>query len=266
MDIKKQEAVNAFEELLAILIRLRGPQGCPWDRRQTEKSMAPLILEEAYEATEAIMRGEQDNVAEELGDLSMNVVMTSLIAEERGGFELSEMFKRISRKLVKRHPHVFEKDGSRAIDEKEVLGRWEVIKQGERLEKKQDSSCVAGVPKSMPALLRAVRLLQKLKRTGLDLPLLQYRDGGSIGASTVLPFRKNGSKQQQDFEQEAGETLLGQVIACVEGGINPELCLIKQLDSMEKAFRHMEKELGGRLFHVSREEIARLWREGMEGV
>ncbi len=136
------EILEACERLLTILRRLREPDGCPWDRKQTEESLAPLVLEEAFEMADAVSAGRSDKVCEEMGDLLMNTFMTGMIAEDGGRFRLKDVFEKISAKLIHRHPHVFGDEHRDDVDA--VLTRWEDIKRGEREANHEDSSAVAG--------------------------------------------------------------------------------------------------------------------------
>lgn len=252
------EIVKAFEELLKILIRLRAPDGCPWDRKQTWKSMAPLILEEAFEAADAADAGRPEKVAEELGDLLMNTLLTGLIAEEQESFTMKEVFNRISTKLVNRHPHVFGDKKARSVDT--VLSRWEEIKKSEREAGNDDSSAVAGVPRAMPGLLRAFRVAEKLKRTGADLPPLRNPVDRARAMFRLLD-RLGESGKAEDLERTVGEVLLSLCNMAALLGVNPEMALRSAVDREEKSFRRVESALGDRLRAAGAEEVDNSWQE-----
>lgn len=262
MDERLSEVTESFQELYRILNRLRAPDGCPWDRKQTQKSMASLILEEAYEAADAIEREDAEKVEEELGDLSMNLLMTCLIAEEEGCFRTAGVFKKISRKLVHRHPHVFGDEGP--MDEDRFLDRWEEIKREERREKREDPSAAAGIPRTMPALLRAVRLLEKIKRTGADLSFLRDPRGKACRFVEQC-FSSTGPGDRSGGQEMLGKLLVALVLCCIEKGLNPETALRSRLDRMEGAFRKLEDVLGDGLRTAARAEIDRCWEKGMKG-
>jgi MazG family protein len=155
-----------FESLLTIMARLRGDGGCPWDREQTRESLKPYLIEEAYEALDAIDRGATDGIVEELGDVLFQVVFHSQVAGERGEFTMADLLRRLNDKMVRRHPHVF---GDAAVaDAAEALAQWERIKQDERRPDGAPRSALDGVPGTLPALLRAQRLQVKAGRVGFD--------------------------------------------------------------------------------------------------
>lgn len=154
--------MDQFERLLDIMARLRGPDGCPWDRAQDHKSIKPYLIEEAYEVLEAIDSDDDDKLAEELGDLLLHVVFHAQMASEAGRFDIETICRKISDKLVERHPHVFKDKVD--LTPSQVLDRWEVIKQNNR----RDYSVLEGVPRSLPALLKAYRIQEKVGRLGFD--------------------------------------------------------------------------------------------------
>src|SRR5438034_9223405 len=155
--------MTAFENLCEIVAKLRAPDGCPWDREQTHESLLPAVIEEAYEVAEAA-RGKNDgHFREELGDLLLLVVMHAEIAREEGRFNIEDVLREISDKLVRRHPHVFGTSGAR--DTGAVLKQWEAIK---REEKKGDSHYLASLPKALPALVRAQKAQSKVARVNFD--------------------------------------------------------------------------------------------------
>lgn len=237
MDEKKEKALEAFSRLLTILKRLRAPDGCPWDRKQTVETMTPLILEEAFEVADAVEAGERRKLAEELGDLSMNLLMTGLIAEEQGDFDLAEVFRKIAHKLVHRHPHVF--GGAENMAEEPFLKRWEELKKEERLANNEDTSAVAGIPKAMPALLRSLRLLEKMKRTGADVPV--FRDPMKDIQRLLGKIASDGGPKAEISEDHAGELLSLVTALCIGNRINPEMALRKSLNRLEEWFRASER-------------------------
>lgn len=157
----------AVAELARIADRLRAPDGCPWDREQTHASLRPNLLEEAYEALEAIDRGDPAELRDELGDLLFQVVIHSQLAREEGQFDLGDVARRITEKLIRRHPHVFE---GKAI-EGDVLQQWERIKRDEQGSAKQQG-LLEGIPVSLPSLFRAERLQERVERVGVDVPAI----------------------------------------------------------------------------------------------
>jgi len=167
VDLSSVAAVTRIAE------RLRAPDGCPWDREQTHQSLRPHLLEEAYEALEALDSGDLDRLRDELGDLLFQIAIHAQLASEEGAFDMSDVAQRIGEKLVRRHPHVFAGTELQG----DLLAQWERIKRDERAESgKPEDSIVSGVPKDLPALFAAERLQERAARVGLepariDLPL-----------------------------------------------------------------------------------------------
>jgi tetrapyrrole methylase family protein/MazG family protein len=160
---------NAFDRLCWIMDRLLDPEsGCPWDKEQTHESLKQYLIEEAYEVYDAIESGDKDHLKEELGDVALQVVFHSAVAQRNGHFIVDEVLDAICEKLVRRHPHVF---GNVTVDGAgQVLTNWEQIKQGERTKKEKDNSLVAGIPRALPALQKALRIQDKVRRVGFDWP------------------------------------------------------------------------------------------------
>lgn len=160
-----------IETLLAIMARLRDPDGgCPWDLEQTFETIAPYTLEEAYEVADAIERGDRNDLKDELGDLLLQVVFHARIAEDEGSFAFGDVVEAISTKMIRRHPHVFGEDA--ADTPGAVKDSWEAIKAQEREAKSGDSTpgTLDGIPKALPALVRAVKLQKRAARVGFDWP------------------------------------------------------------------------------------------------
>jgi MazG family protein len=157
---------TGFNELVAIVSRLRGEGGCPWDRAQTPESLRPYVLEESYEVLDAIDRGDRDELRNELGDVLFQIVLLSQMATEAGWFDIDTVLRGINQKMVTRHPHVFDPDHEHTGDEGEVSA-WEGRKAAERT---GTGSALDGVPNALPALLRAHRISEKAGRVGFDWP------------------------------------------------------------------------------------------------
>ncbi|HKO01070.1 MAG TPA: nucleoside triphosphate pyrophosphohydrolase, partial [Thermoanaerobaculia bacterium] len=155
---------RSFDELVSLMTTLRGPNGCPWDRKQTLESLKPFIVEESYEVVDAIDRGDRAALAEELGDFLLQAVFVAEITRAEGSFDIDDVITAIHDKLVRRHPHVFGE--VEAKDAEQVLVNWEKLKNEER--KAENKSVLAGVPQSLPALLKASRLTEKAARVGFD--------------------------------------------------------------------------------------------------
>src|SRR5687767_5704443 len=150
-------AKRMFDELVNLMTRLRGPGGCPWDRKQTLPDLKPYVIEEAYEVVDAIDRDDRAALLEEIGDMLLEAVFVAEITREEGTFDIYDSITAIHDKLVRRHPHVF--GDVEAKDAEQVLVNWEKLKRDER--KAENKSVLSGVPQSMPALLKASRLTEK---------------------------------------------------------------------------------------------------------
>src|SRR6185503_2812061 len=159
----RPQITDDFAKLCDIVAKLRAPGGCPWDREQTNESLLPALIEEAYETAEAARAHDDTHFREELGDLLLLVVMHAQIASETGRFDIEEVIGQVSDKLIRRHPHVF--GTSEARDAGAVLKQWEAIK---REEKNADSHFFANLPKALPALVRAEKAQSKAARVNFD--------------------------------------------------------------------------------------------------
>jgi len=259
MDGNEKKDIVALEDLLGILRRLLGPGGCPWDRKQSLKTMAPHIVEEAFEVSDAIDGDNAQAISEELGDLSMNMLMSCLIAEKEDKFTLEEVFKKISGKLINRHPHVFGDEGP--MEEERFLQLWEDIKKSERKKKKEDTSAVAGIPKALPALLKATRLAEKIDRTGADLPFLHSSAQKIKDLIDDVFAQDKGSGNKEELEYKTGELIFNIVILLMNKKLNPEMALRSYLHSLEERFRGLENKVEGEIGKVPKTKLDELWAD-----
>src|SRR5262249_21539763 len=157
--------VRTFDGLRALAHTLRSPEGCPWDREQTHASLKPFLLEEAYEVLHALDEGDPARLAEEFGDLRLQMALHTEIAEESGEFTYGDVFEHINRKLIRRHPHVFADAEINSVAE-----QWQAWQRIKRAEKGGEESILAGVPRAMPALAYAQAVQERAARTGFDWP------------------------------------------------------------------------------------------------
>ncbi len=250
-----------FERLVGIMARLRGEGGCPWDREQTRDSLKPFILEEAYEVLEALDEGDLEKLKEELGDLLLQVIFQAQVASERGEFTIAEVLTLIADKLVRRHPHVFGE--AKATTAREVLHNWELLKQNERREKGGKASALDGVPKELPALLRAHRLQEKASRVGFD-----WKEAGEVfrKVEEELSELKTAARTAslQRIEEELGDLLFALVNLARFLQVNPEDALRKAITRFITRFQYIEEamaERGKDLSEASLEEMDALWEE-----
>ncbi len=231
-------AAKAFQRLVDIVARLRAPDGCPWDREQTPQSAAPYLLEEAFEAAEAIDSPDPQIFCEELGDLLLQVVFqTQMIADTSGAFSIAHVADTVSDKLVRRHPHVF---GDVTVSgSAEVLANWEAIKKTEKPER---TSMLDGIPKGLPALLRAFRLGQKASRVHFD-----WADTSGVIAKVAEEVAELESATAQaapeQIDHEFGDLLFALVQWARHHALDPEGALRRSSDRFTKRFQHMESTL-----------------------
>ncbi len=257
------ENKSGIDKLLAIMSRLRSENGCPWDRQQTMESLKPFLIEETYEVMEAIDRGDQDAVCEELGDLLLQIVFLSQIGRETGDFSFDDVVAGINEKLLRRHPHVF---GEEQIDNAdEVLHRWEQIKREEKKERKRDS-ILEGIPKALPALLKAHRLQDRAARAGFDWEhISQVLE--KVQEETAEFKEALEKKDPEEIENEFGDLLFSLVNLSRFIKVHPEEALQKSTRRFVSRFQHIERHAvrkGVELHTLSLEEMDRLWNEAKQ--
>ena len=204
------ESGDGLSELVAVMDRLRSPGGCPWDARQTHRSLAEYLLEEAYETVEAIESGDRDDLREELGDLLLQVVFHARIAQEdaEDPWDIDDVARGIVAKLVRRHPHVFGDDGDAVTTADDVESRWHALKAQE----KGRASVTEGIPEALPALLRASKVLARSEH--LDVPLPDVGDdpvavieGEEAFGDLLLTLVASGRAQGWDAEAALREAV-----------------------------------------------------------
>ena len=257
--------VVAFARLVGVVDRLRDPDGCPWDRKQTLRSMAPYLIEEAHEALEAIERDDDVHAAEECGDVLMVVALISRIAQDSGRFDLARAAQTVSEKLVRRHPHVFGDVDATSADE--ALKSWEAVKQAERKDRAQDDSALAGLPVSLPALQRAGRVWSKAVSAGFrwesvaGAVLKLSEEQAELEASGLAHDAKATASPEQRarVEHELGDVLLSAAFLAGWLGLEPETVLRGALRRFEARFRAVESDLPRPIREHALEEIVAAW-------
>jgi len=247
-----------FAKLCDIVAKLRAPDGCPWDREQTNQSLLPALIEEVYEAAEAARAQDDAHFREELGDLLLLVLMHAQIARETRRFDIEEVIEHVSEKLIRRHPHVF--GTSEARDAGAVLKQWEAIK---REEKTTDSHFLASLPKALPALVRAQKAQSKAARVNFDWTAL--RDVIAKVEEELHETRDAISLQQQEsIEEEIGDLLFAVVNLARKCKIDAEMALQCATDKFVRRFNRLEDELnarGRKLGEVELAELDAIWNE-----
>ena len=246
--------LSAIERLVAIMATLRDPvRGCDWDRAQTFATIAPYTIEEAYEVADAIERGEPGDIKDELGDLLLQVVFQSRIAEEIGLFTLADVADAISDKLERRHPHIF---GDGQVEP----GFWERIKAEERAGK-MDASTLAGVALGLPALTRAEKLQKRAARLGFDWP--DARGARDKVAEELAEVEAARSDVERD--EELGDLLFAVVNWARHLGVDAEAALRSANAKFERRFGAMEAEAGDDFAGMDLDGKEALWRRVKAG-
>jgi len=255
--------IDAMARLRRIMRILRAPGGCAWDREQTHESLAPLLLEEAYEVLAAIHAGDVDNLREELGDLLLHVVMHSEIAEESGHFPFEHVASEAAEKMVRRHPHVF---GDETIDDPEaILRQWDEIKRGEKGD--DEKPYLHGVGVGLPALMRAQKLQKKASKVGFDWPDVagaMAKLGEEIGELGRELAGEAPGWARARLEDEVGDILFSAVNVARKLGIDAEAALAAGNRKFEERFGELERRVrrrGGSLASSSLAELDALWEE-----
>lgn len=260
--------------LLEIMAALRTPgTGCPWDLEQDFASIAPYTLEEAYEVVDAIERGDLADLRDELGDLLLQVVFHARMAEEQGAFAFPDVVEAITRKLIRRHPHVFGDIGDLAPEQVKAL--WDEIKRGEKAERRQvretmglepeahEAGFLGGIPTALPALTRAHKLTAKAAKVGFDWPdAAQVIDKIHEELEEVKEASSNGNRDH--IEDEIGDLLFSVTNLARHFGIDPETALRRTNAKFERRFGAVEDALkaqGRSLSDAPLDEMENLWVE-----
>jgi len=247
--------MSGFERLVQLIAVLRGPDGCPWDRAQDHMSLRRHMLEEAYEAVAAIESGDDDELEDELGDVLLQIVLHAQIAAEEGRFTIDDVVSRITGKILRRHPHVFE--DAIATTPAEVHERWDEIKRGE----KESEGLLDGVPCSLPALMRAQKISRRVVGVGFEWETLEDVWEKLHEEIDELKSVEPGSAEAAD---EIGDVLFTMVNIARKQGIDAEEALRGTCDKFSRRWRLMEAEAArtGRLIsEMGIDVLERLWQE-----
>jgi len=265
--------MTEFEKLRDIVAKLRSPDGCPWDREQTNASLVPPLLEEAYEVAGAVYAQDDANLREELGDLLLLIVMHSQIASEEKRFDVDEIAREVSEKLIRRHPHVFgavgagvspadidAADTAATTDAQAVVRQWEAIK---REEKKGDAHYLASLPIALPALMRAEKAQKKVARVNFD-----WRELRDVIAKVEEELDETksavASAEARMIADEIGDLLFAVVNLARKCQLEAESLLQAATDKFVARFNEMEDRLharGGKLGEATLEELDAIWEK-----
>ncbi len=252
----KEKKIQAFERILTILDELR--ERCPWDNKQTNETLRPLTIEETYELTDAILKNDTDNIRKELGDVFLHTIFYAKIAEEKSQFDIADVLNSLSNKLIRRHPHVY---GDEKNNDPETIKRnWEAIKLKE---KDGNKTVLGGIPQSLPALMKAVRIQQKARSVGFD-----WKNPEGVWAKVkeeISEFEQAvASKNEAEKEAEFGDIMFALINTARLHGINPDNALERTNIKFINRFNYIEQELKNRgkdFNSTTLEEMDFFWEE-----
>ena len=249
-----------LEELIDVVAKLRAPDGCPWDREQTHTSLRPNMLEEAYEAVDAIDENNMAHLREELGDVLLQVLLHSQIASESNKFTLDDVAKELKEKLIHRHPHVFGTAKIKNADD--VLKTWDKLKSEEKTERK---SAMDGLSRSQAALISAQKISKRAVKTGFEWP--NEESLYDCVMSEIEEFKEAEiEKDKNHMEEEMGDILFAIVNLARWNKIDAEQALLKANKKFEKRFRKMEDLATKPLNDYSFEEFDNLWKQAKKSL
>jgi len=251
---------NALDELFRLVKTLRGENGCPWDKKQTPESVGIYLIEEVYELVDAIESGNSDQIREELGDVLFHIVFIAAMFEERGKFDLTQVARSITEKMIRRHPHVF--GGTEVNSSAEVVQNWHKIKLEEKGEVKKQS-LLDSVPAKLPALIRAYRVSDRVAKSGFELMEMgeNQNDTTSVAAGLQAILKKY---DRRDASRQFGDLFFDLVNLARLAEIHPESALSGSVKIFESRFKKMEEmiaESKREFDEVSLEEKKRIWQK-----
>jgi tetrapyrrole methylase family protein/MazG family protein len=247
-----------FDELISIAARLRAPDGCPWDKEQTRESLKPFLVEELHEVIDAFDENDPEHIKEELGDLLFQIVLQSQLAKEEGLFDIHDVVDGIARKMVQRHPHVF---GDKDLKTSEDVTVW--WEEHKKKEGKVHDSSIGGVPRSLPALLRASKIQKKATKVGFDWDRIE--DVFKKLEEEIAELKEAISeKKHEDIEDELGDLFFVLVRIANFVDVNPEDALRGTIRKFDQRFRHIEAAAarqGRKLSDMTLAEMDVFWEQ-----
>lgn len=259
MSTSDQSVSDSFARLCEIVARLRAPDGCPWDREQTNATLLPPLIEEAYEVAEAVRTQDDQNLCEELGDVILLAVMHAQIATESQRFNIQQVLSGVADKLVRRHPHVF---GQSAVRDTEgVLLQWEAIKREEK--DHREKHYLANIPKALPALMRAQKIQKKVARVNFDWAQVS-EVMAKIDEELAEAKEAIASGDPQAVAEEVGDLLFAVVNLARKNDLDAETALQNATDKFISRFSELENRLraqGRTLGEPRLEELDEIWND-----
>jgi len=252
---------KSFDDLVRIMAKLRGEEGCPWDRRQTKATLKPFLIEETYEILETLDASDDEGLREELGDLLFHIIFMARIAQEEGAFNIYDVIQTVSEKMIRRHPHVFGR--SQVSGPHEVEVNWANLK----VKEKPNRSLMEGVPRYLPALMRAYQLTKRASKVGFD-----WEDKNQVWCKLEEELKEFKDALQDGtmtkVKDELGDILFTMVNLARFIGLDPEDALRTATDRFVERFKYIEKRLqeeGKVPQEVSLAEMDALWEESKKG-
>lgn len=252
-------SIKPFDKLVGIMARLRAKNGCPWDRAQTHSSLKKHIIEEAYELCDAIDSRDSVKLKDELGDFLFQVIFQAQIARERGAFDIYDVLRSSAEKMLNRHPHVFEKHTAKNPDD--AYRHWQSRKEREKAYRNRES-ILDGVPKTLPALIKAQKVSKRAAHQGFDWPDINFVvDKIHEELEEVKAELKSGNKRR--LSEEIGDLLFAIAVLSRFGGIDAEESLHSATKKFARRFKNIERALKKRDKKINEcgfDELYRLWR------
>jgi len=248
--MKMQDKLDAFKRLLIIMDELR--EQCPWDRKQTMESLRNLTIEETYELADAILDNDMQEIKEEIGDVMLHMVFYSKIASETGDFDIADSLNAVCEKLINRHPHIY--GDVHVEDEEEVKRNWEQLKL-----KEGKKSVLSGVPKSLPAMVKAYRMQDKTAQVGFE-----WENAEQVWKKVeeeMQEFKEVVDVDPEKMEDEFGDIMFSLINYARFKGIDPETALEKVNRKFKNRFEYIEAQATKPLSDMSLDEMDKLWNE-----
>lgn len=251
-----------LDEFIQTIARLRGPDGCPWDREQDHNTLARYLLEETYEVLEAMHEGDPKKLREELGDLLLQIVLNAQVAKDNGEFDIQDVAKGINDKMISRHPHVF---GDKSLDTSDqVVAQWQELKEREKEAKDEvPKSAMDGIPRTLPALLQALKISEKAVAQGFEWE--KEEDIWAQLDSELDELKEelkhpDAKANRRNTDLELGDVLFTLVNIARWRDLNPEESLLLAIDKFKQRFRKMEELSDKPLKQLSMADLEALWR------
>ena len=250
----REEKLAAFGRLLDIMDALR--EKCPWNAAQTMDSIRPMTEEEVYELSDTILEGDRQGTAKEIGDLLYHMVFYARIGEEEGAFDIADSIGKVCDKMVFRHPHVFGPEAGKPTSAKEIADTWELVKAKE---KDGNKTVMGGIPKAMPAILKALSMQEKARGCGFD-----WEKKEDVWAKVSEEYQEVSEASEEHRAEEFGDLLFAVINAARLYGVDPEAALGRSCEKFRRRFNYVEAETlrsGRRLSDMTLPAMDALWNE-----